>query len=96
MWHQGGALPPYTALFPSGSSDANSCAQCSPSLRLLMSKAEASLAHLPPRPVCTGSTGVDSWSKAAGFRQLSSGGRQAEQQPFVLLLFLFVVGVRTG
>lgn len=87
-----GALPPSMALFPSGNGDANSSTQFACSVFcLLTSKAKASLTP-HTTSVCTGFTGGDSCSRAAGFRQPSSGGRQSSSQVSICSFVVFVRG----
>lgn len=60
------------------------------SFRLLVSEAKASLVSLASPPVCTRAP-----RRILQAEQLDSG-RAAARFPFVVLLFLFVVGARTG
>lgn len=84
-----GALPPYTALFPMAA------VMLTVLLSLLAqspSKAKASLTRLTALPVAHGFTDVDSCSRAAGLRQLSSGGRQGSSQVSICSFVVFVCG----
>lgn len=91
-WARGnrvGALPPYVALFPMAA------VMLTVLLSLLAqspSKAKASLTRLTALPVAHGFTDVDSYSRAAGLRQLSSGGRQGSSQVSICSFVVFVCG----